>query len=147
MFVNVRVVWGGALGALVTVAVSGTAAPVPADRAKAEKELAAFGAKLHGTWRGDAGCQGNITLKADGTYAWTGRGPGGHRDTGTWVLRGEVPQPVLALKCKTSDNEDRAGTTVTVKLTLEGTSLAFKYADPPSEQTFTRMKEKEPRAP
>jgi hypothetical protein len=148
MLVNaLRTVRGGTLVAMIaTVAVSGTAAPIPAERAKAEKELVAFGTKLHGAWHGDVGCQGTITFKADGTYQWIHRGPGGHRDTGAWALRGEVPQPVLILKCKTSQ-DDRAGTTVEVKLTLEGTGLAFQHANPPMTETFTRMKEKEPRTP
>jgi hypothetical protein len=141
-----RVVRGGALVAIISaVAVSGTAAPVPAERAKAEKELAALGTKLHGTWRGDAGCVGNVTFRADGTYEWTGRGPVGQRDAGTWALRSEGQTPVLILKCKTSSHKVHAGTTVEVRLALEGSSLAFQSADPQSSQTFTRLKE--PREP
>src|SRR5437870_4144046 len=86
---------------LAALAATGPAAPVPAERAKAEKELAAVAAKLHGAWRGGA-CEGTITFRENGTYTWTGIGPGGHRHEGKWVLRGDPAQPVLAMECRKS---------------------------------------------
>ena len=80
---------------LAVLTATGFAAPVPAERAKAERELAALGTKLHGRWHGEGGCVGNLTFRADGTYEWTHRGPGGHTDTGAWAVRGEPMAPVL----------------------------------------------------
>ena len=66
-------------------------------------------------------------MQADGTYEWKGRGPGGDTDRGVWVVRGEPQSPTLSLKCKTSDDPEREGKTVDVKIVrvTEG-SLAFK---------------------
>jgi hypothetical protein len=117
------------------------AAPIPADRVKADKELAATAAKLHGAWLGDEGCVGRLTLRPDGTYEWRYRGPGGETDTGTWALRGDPAQPILALTCKTSDDPDRAGKTVEVKLVkLADRSFELKYANSDSPQRFARAK-------
>jgi len=94
VFVTARTLAAGLLVAL--VAVSGSTAPVPADRAKAEKELAAVAAKLHGSWRGGA-CEGTITFCENRTYSWTGIGPGGDCHEGTWTLRGDPTQPTLVI--------------------------------------------------
>jgi len=138
-------VFAGALVAM--LAASGIAAPVPAERVKAAKELAALAAKFEGEWRGDAGCQGTLILQANGTYEWKFRGPGGDTDTGVWELRGDTQSPTLSLKCKTSDDPERKGKTVDVKVVrmTEG-ALAFQYPEATEPMTFTRDM-KQPRQP
>ena len=136
MFVNARVVLAGLLVAL--VAAAGSGAPVPAERLKAEKELAAVAAKLHGEWVGGP-CEGRLTFRPDGTYEWSGRGPGGDTDTGTWVLRGDTKAPVLVLKCKTSDDEEREGTTAELKLLqVDDAAFAFKFPERAERSRFER---------
>ena len=138
MFVNARATLAGLLVAL--FAAAGSGAPVPAERLKAEKELAALSAKLHGAWRGGA-CEGRLTFRADGTYEWSGRGPGGDTDTGTWALRGDAPAPTLVLKCKTSDDPERAGTTAELKsVQVDDAGFAFKYTESSAPRLFERPK-------
>jgi hypothetical protein len=140
MFLNaLRVVAAGLLVA--GFAPGGPAAPVPADRVKADKELATLSAKLHGAWLGDEGCVGRLTLRPDGTYEWRFRGPGGETDTGTWLLRGDPAQPTLALACKTSDDPDREGKTAEAKLAkLAERNFELKYANSSQPQRFSRAK-------
>ena len=55
-------------------------APVPAERppgAKLAKEVAALERKLHGQWRGQGACVGDITFHPDGKYERAKQGPGG----------------------------------------------------------------------
>jgi hypothetical protein len=134
-------------GLLVTaIAMSGVAAPVPAERTKAEKELAVFATKLHGTWEGNRGCQGRLILQADGTYEWKFRGPGGETDTGVWEMRGDPESPTLSLKCKTSDDPEREGKTVDVKI-VRVTEACLVFRSPESAPLeFTRAMES-PRKP
>lgn len=115
MLVTSRSAFAGVLIAL--VAATGWTAPVPAERVKTERELAAFATKLHGSWSGDAGCQGTLALQANGTYEWKLRGPGGDTDAGVWEMRGDAQSPALWLKCKTSDDPERVGTGVQMKVT------------------------------
>ena len=126
-------------------AASGIAAPVPAERVKAEKELAAFATKLHGTWEGNRGCQGRLILQADGTYEWKFRGPGGDTDTGVWEMRGDTQSPTLSLKCKTSDDPERKGKTVDVKVVrMTEMSLAFKSPESAPLEFTRAMKSPKP---
>jgi hypothetical protein len=140
MLVNtLRITLIGLLGVACTV--TGLAAPVPAERAKAEQELAGLAAKLHGTWQGDAGCQGRITFRPDGTYEWRGRGPCGEIDNGTWGMRWSELSPTLILKCKTSVNPARAGTTVEGKLVqLDDAAIAFAESAAAEPLRFSRKK-------
>lgn len=106
------------LSAVVLVAVLaayGASAPVPADRAGAEKQLAGVGTQLCGTWAGGP-CQGNITLRANRTYSWVGIGPAAIRHDGTWALRGDPARPILVMKRDTADLREREGAMVELKI-------------------------------
>jgi hypothetical protein len=140
MFLNCRTAAAGMLVAL--LAATALAAPVPAERVKAEKELAAFATKLHGTWDGNRGCQGRLILQADGTYEWKFRGPGGDTDTGVWEMRGDPQSPTLSLKCKTSDDPTREGKTVDMKnVRVSEPQLVFKSPEATGSLAFTRAME------
>jgi hypothetical protein len=131
----------GAAGLLlVAFAAGGSSAPVPIERAKAEKELAALAEKLTGSWRG-GDCVGTITFRADRTYEWTGIGPGGDRDSGAWSLRGDPAEPVLVMECKKSDAEDRRGkTTERTVVRVDAEEFEFKHADGTAARVFDRVK-------
>jgi len=134
-----RIARAGVLFALAVGAGAGASgAPVPAERIKAEKELAALATKLHGVWIGGP-CEGRFTFRADGTYEWTHRGPGGDTDAGTWAIRGDAQKPVLVLKCKTSDDSDREGTTAEMKLDrLDEMGFTFKSPESSAPMRFSR---------
>jgi hypothetical protein len=138
LLTNVRTVAAGLLVAV--LAGGGNSAPVPVERAKAEKELAALAEKLHGSWDGGP-CEGTITFRADRTYEWTGIGPGGDRDSGAWSLRGDPAEPVLVMECKKSDAEDRRGkTTERTVVRVDGEEFEFKHADGTAAGVFDRVK-------
>lgn len=133
-----RTVTAGLL--LVALAVGGSSAPVPVDRAKDEKALAALAEKLHGSWRGGA-CEGTITFRADRTYEWTGIGPGGDRDSGAWSLRGDPAKPTLVMECKKSDDPDHQGkTTERTVVRVSGEEFEFKDADATASRVFNWVK-------
>jgi len=132
-----RVAFAGTL-----VAATVSAAPVPAERAKAEKELAAVAAKLHGSWRGGP-CVGCLTFRANGTFEWTGIGPGGDSKTGNWFVRGEALAPILILKCVAADDEEEKGKATEYKLVqMDAASFAFKYPEREKPQVFERAEVK-----
>ncbi|MBY0455748.1 MAG: hypothetical protein K2V38_00260 [Gemmataceae bacterium] len=85
------------------------AAPVPAAVLKEEAQrLALVGALAGASYRGGP-CQGEITLRADGTFDWNGIGPGGDRRSGTWAVRGLAREPVVVLTCTAADSLDDKG--------------------------------------
>jgi hypothetical protein len=129
--------------ALLLAALAATgAAPVPAERRKLDRELAERGIRLHGSWIGGP-CQGRITFRADGTYEWTGRGPGGDTDTGTWAVRGTPSAPVLVLACKTSDDEDRTGTLLELRVTHLG-ATGFTIESPEAKKPIEFLRAMNP---
>jgi hypothetical protein len=83
-------------------------APVMAD-GKAENGAAGLEKKLLGDWKGKSACQGDLTLKANGTFERTDCGPGGIRYAGTWEMKWDALPPTLILKCETSDDADVVG--------------------------------------
>jgi hypothetical protein len=135
VFLTARIVVAGVLVAL--LAPGGTSAPVPADRAKAEKELAAVAAKLHGAWMGGP-CEGIITFREDHTYAWTGIGPGGDQHEGKWSLRGDPTQPTLVMECRKSFDVNLKEN-VELRIVRVGTEFEFKIADTEKPQLFERV--------
>jgi hypothetical protein len=121
-------------------------APIPVERAKAEKELAAVAEKLRGTWDGRGGCVGRLALRPDGTYEWSGRGPGGTTDTGTWAMRWNGSIPTLILKCTASDDRECANTTVEIKLgRTDENSITLEGPGAERPLRFSRVKKESPR--
>ncbi|MCI0701846.1 MAG: hypothetical protein L0241_12250 [Planctomycetia bacterium] len=144
MFVSqLRVVaLGGFL--LAGLVATGSAAPVPPERLKAEKELAVVAEKLHGSWGGGP-CVGVITFRANRTYEWTGIGPAGERDEGGWGLIGDPAKPTLVMKCKTSDDPKRAGKTTEWKFAwLNEENVALVNTDKAALTSFARVKKESP---
>jgi hypothetical protein len=125
-------------------AATGSAAPVPAERLKAEKELAVVATKLHGTWLGEP-CEGDITFHANRTYEWTGIGPGGERHAGAWTLIGDPAKPTLVMKCMKSDDPDRTGKTTELKFArLDEASFAFELPDEEKPHRWAKMESPTP---
>jgi hypothetical protein len=123
---------------LVGLVQGGLAAPAPAKRGK---PLTTLGKKLLGAWQG-GGCDGRLEFRRDGTYAWTGYGPGGSSMNGIWKVGGDALPATLSLTCKTAEVPELVGKTTEVKLTtLDDKSLAIKYSDekgsPPGRYTRT----------
>jgi hypothetical protein len=113
-------------------------APAPRERAL-EKGPSAIERKLHGIWRGQGGCTGNLTLRADGTYQHDGQGPGGDTSAGAWEVRWDALPPTLVLTCKTSTRQENIGMKE-VKLTeLNDEDLMIEYAKGLSTR-FKRVK-------
>lgn len=91
----------------------GTAAPVPAERVRAEqaerdvrlkteKELAVVAARLAGSWE-CLPCKGRLTLNPGGTYEWVDIADQGDlRHRGTWRLGGSADAPTLLMTCITA---------------------------------------------
>ena len=135
---SLRVTLTGLLFAALVTGASG--APIPAERIKAQKELAALGTKLHGNWIAGP-CEGMLTFQADGTYSWVHRGPGGDAESGAWAVRGEPTALVLVLKCKTADDPDREGKSVELPLViLEDGGFTMKHPEAPKPMEFVRVK-------
>ena len=102
--------------------------------------------KLQGEWIGSASCQGDVTLKADGTYSWIHYGPGDAtyqvevafasselvavvRDTGSWRdRRGEHRGRGLNIMEELMDRVEVAaeaqGTVVTMRRRLAAARAA-----------------------
>ena len=90
--------------------------------------LAALERKLDGVWVGNGPCDGQLTIKADGTYQRLRHGPGGNNSSGTWKVRWDALPPTLVLSCKTTDDAAYAGKTLEVKIVqLDDAELVFKY--------------------
>jgi hypothetical protein len=141
MLVKPRVALIALMGAV--FAAGGSGAPVPAERAKAEKELAAVAAQLNGVWRGGP-CEGTITFRENGTYTWTGIGPGGNCHEGKWVLRGDPTQPVLAMECRKSFDRALSENLELRVVRVAASEFEFKTADAEKHRLFERVKTKSP---
>jgi hypothetical protein len=130
---------------LVLVAAGGLSAPVPAEARQAARDLAALERKLHGEWAGRGPCDGRLTIRADGTYAWTSRGPAGVTTTGTWAVKWDALPPTLVLAGQAPAGPGRVGKTTRVRLVrLDAEALAFIYPDgptPPRPTSFSRAGE------
>jgi len=139
VFVNItRVAFAAFFVAL--SATLGATAPVPAERAKAEKEQAVLAAKLQGEWRGGP-CEGRVAFRADGTYEWRDVGPVANVSSGKWAIRGDARAPVLVWKCTQADDEELVGKTVEVPLVrVDEALLVFKCAELPEPRRFERLK-------
>jgi hypothetical protein len=105
------------------------AAPLPPT--KASRDLAALEKKLHGTWVGEAACQGGLVLRSDGTYARTNYGPGAANSSGTWTVRWDALPPTLVLDCKEADDPDEVRRDEVKVVRLDNGKLAFTYPDAP----------------
>ena len=93
--------------AVLAVLILGLSPVLAAD--KAENSAAALEQKLLGDWKGKSACQGDLTLKADGTFERTHCGPGGIRYAGNWELKWDALPLTLVLKIETSEDADLVG--------------------------------------
>ena len=84
---------------------------------KPENGPSALEKKLHGAWKGESSCLGDLTLRADGTYEKTRCGPGNNTFAGTWKVRWDALPPTLVMTCKTSDDPKAVGTKTEEELT------------------------------
>jgi hypothetical protein len=101
--------------------------PVWAEDERGEA-LTALEGKLHGVWKGQGPCDGQLALRSDGMYERRHHGPGGNNSTGAWKVRWDALPPTLVLTCKTSDDSAYTGKTLDVKiLQLDNATLIFQY--------------------
>jgi RNA polymerase sigma factor (sigma-70 family) len=101
-------------------------------------------AKLHGFWNGGAACQGDVTFKADGTYAWVRFGPGSATVAGKWSIRWDALPPTLVMTSTAASDKDSIGVTSEVKvLQLDGKGLVYEQNGYKVE--FTREPRQVPR--
>ena len=132
-----------AAGLLVAVGLTlGTGAPEGIRAApllaKPETAQAALEKKLHGEWKGENACLGDLTLRADGTFERRHHSPGNNTLAGIWAVHWDALPPTLALTCKTSDNPNAIGKTVEVKLIrLDDAALGYHYANETKVSPFT----------
>jgi RNA polymerase sigma factor (sigma-70 family) len=114
--------------------------PPPAPPAKPGKDLAALEQKLHGEWKGGP-CNGELTMRADGTFERHHYSPGNNHLTGAWEVRWNALPPTLALTCKTSDRPDFVGRTLEVKLIhLDDQALVYQFPDQKTPTPYSRVK-------
>lgn len=97
--------------------------------------------KLHGAWKGESACQGDLTLRADGTFAKTRCGPGNNNFAGTWEVRWDALPPTLVTTCKTSDDPKAVGNKDEVKLIkLDDKVLVVTYPSSDFQWQYSRVK-------
>ena len=97
--------------------------------------------KLHGAWQGQSGCQGDLTLRADGTYEKSKCGPGGDSFAGTWEVQWDALPLKLVMICKTADDPKAVGKKDVVNLTkLDDKSLSVTYPGSDFTWQYARMK-------
>lgn len=108
---------------------------------KSPDPLRALESKMHGAWKGDGPCDGDLVLAADGTYKRQHFSPQNNSLTGTWTVRWDALPPTLVLKCETSDRPFFAGRTTELKLLqLNEDALIYQYPQETTAQ-YNRLKE------
>src|SRR5262245_41677430 len=97
----------------------------PAERSG--KELAALEQKLHGIWQGPA-CGGIIVMQSNGTFEWTGMGPGNEMQRGYWETVWTGLPPSLVLHIKDASVQKEIGQSFELKLIrLDDTEMHIQY--------------------
>lgn len=105
------------------------------------RDLAALEGKLHGDWRVEAACGGQITIRADGTYERRNYSPGRYTVTGTWQVRWDALPPTLVFTCKTSGDKDAVGKMDECKLVrLDESGFTTQYEKQEYQLAHTRIK-------
>lgn len=87
--------------------------------------------KLVGQWYGQGGCDGNLLLRADGTFELKDYGPAGDASAGLWKVQGQKLPATLELTFKAADLSELVGTTMRVKIVkLDDKNFTIEYAHP-----------------
>jgi len=101
---------------------------LPAPTTTPFSELGAMELNLIRRWAGPA-CGGELIFRADGTYEWRHRGPGGTNSAGRWKLRWDGLRPALTITCVTSDDAADVGRTLELNLRQVGAAaLVFNFS-------------------
>src|SRR6185436_19686204 len=82
----------------------GGAGLLPATVTPPGRDLAALERQLYVAWAGQGPCDGDLTVRADRTYARRRHGPAGDDSAGTWAVRWAALPPTLVLTCTTADD-------------------------------------------
>jgi hypothetical protein len=108
---------------------------------KSESSPAALQKKLHGKWKGQSACQGDLILRADGTFEKPHCGPGDDTFTGAWEMRWDALPLTLVMTCKTSSDPTAVGKKDEVKLIrLDEKELVVSYPSSDFEWQYSREK-------
>ena len=106
-----------------------------------ENSPVALQKKLHGAWKGQSACQGDLTLRADGTFENANVGPGNVNLAGTWEVLWDALPPTLVMTCKTSDDPTVVGTKDVVKLIkLDDKELVVSYPSSDFKWQYLQVK-------
>jgi len=97
--------------------------------------------KLCAAWKGESACQGDLTLRADGTFEKTRCGPGSDDFAGTWEVRWDALPPTLVMTCKTSTDPAAVGKKDEVRLIkLDDKVLVVAYLSSDFQWQYSRAK-------
>lgn len=97
---------------------------------------------LHGDWRGQGPCDGNLSIQPDGTWTWKNIGPGGDRASGQWKLTWDALPPKLTLHIDEADAEESVGTEQVYRVTqLNQARFSFRIPDQEKGIRFRRVVE------
>jgi uncharacterized protein (TIGR03067 family) len=108
----------------------------PADKPK--EAPPALERKLYGEWKG-GDCQGELTLKAEGTFRRRHYSPGNNTLTGTWAVRWDALPPTLVLTCTASDCQEFVGKEEVKLLQLDDAALVYQHAGG-QQYRYTRVR-------
>jgi hypothetical protein len=95
---------------------------------------------LRGTWVG-GDCGGELTLRANGTFARRHYGPDNQALSGTWKVRWDALPPTLVLTCTDADWAGEIGTVREVKVVqLDAAALSYQWPGVAEPARYTRPK-------
>lgn len=101
--------------------------------------LQALENKLQGAWKGKGPCDGELLIRADGTFQRRHFSPGNNSLSGKWQVRWDALPPTLVLVCETSDRDFFVGkTTQLAVLTLNEADLVYRHPSQ-SKTHYTRQ--------
>jgi hypothetical protein len=98
--------------ALAAIVAAGCRGADGGSRANADADIAMMAAmdrRLPGVWRGTGPCDGQLTVRAEGTYERAHYSPGDNHVSGRWTVKRDGGRPVLVMTCDAADNADDVG--------------------------------------
>jgi hypothetical protein len=125
---------------LLAAALTAAAFPTPLSP-KPNKDLTALEEKLHGSWKGQGGCTGEIVFRPNGTYARQHYGPVNQSSSGKWEVRWDALPPTLILKQDAADDDEEASVREFKIIKLDDSNFSYKSEDGSWTPTYKRSKD------